>query len=93
MNHNYPLDFVNRAIWGKLIKKKLFKQILEDIGYEYTNDFINFAEDTIMVISLFHLAKSYYLMKEVGYLYTFYQKEKKIHKLENKVCKTINKIA
>ena len=90
MNNNYPSDFVNRAIWGKLIKKKLFKQILEYIGYEYTNDFINVAEDTIMVISLFHLAKSYYLMKEVGYLYTFEQKEKKIYKLENKVCRTIN---
>lgn len=82
-NNNYPSDFVNRAIWGKLIKQKLIKKILEDIGNEYTEDFINYAEDTIMVISLFHLANSYYLMKEVGYLYSFRQKKTIIQKIKN----------
>ena len=40
MNEKFPSDFVNRAIWGKLIKKKLFKKILSDVGVEYTEDFI-----------------------------------------------------
>jgi len=63
----------NRVIWGKLIKNELFQKILNYIGPEYTEDFINNAEDVIMSFSLFHLAKSYYVMREIGYYYTFLQ--------------------
>ena len=66
-NKNFPKDFPNRSICGKLISKELFNKMLEDIGSEYTDDYINYAEDTIMVVSLLHLANSYYFMKELGY--------------------------
>jgi len=92
MNEKFPSDFVNRAIWGKLIKKKLFNKILSDIGVEYTEDFINFAEDTLMVFSLLHLANSYYLLNEIGYLYFQGPKEKGFPFLKNKICKINYKI-
>ena len=37
------------------------------IGSEYLDDYINYAEDCIMAVSIFHNAKSYYVMKEIGY--------------------------
>ena len=82
----------SRTICGKLIKNELFQKILKYIGPEYTEDYINIAEDTIMAISLFHLANSFYLMQELGYYYSFDQKKFKIKKIENKVCKENNKL-
>ena len=38
------------------------------------------------------LAKSYYLMKELGYFYNLDDKRKEFSKLKNKVCKSNNKI-
>ena len=55
----------NRNICGKIIKNKIFKKVLIDnIGQKYTEDFILNYEDTIMVVSLFQISKSYYYMKE-----------------------------
>ena len=67
----------NRVIWGKLIRNELFQKILKYIGPKYTEDYINDAEDVIMSLSLYHLAKSYYVMKEIGYYYTFLQGRRK----------------
>ena len=89
---NYSADFPNRAIYAKLITKELFKKVLDDIGTEYTDDYINYAEDTLMVVSLLHLANSYYLMKEIGYFYTRNSKRESIQKNLNKICKPNNKI-
>ena len=80
---------INRAIWGKFIQNKLFKEILNYIGSEYLDDYINFAEDCIMTVSIFHNAKSYYVMKETGYYYNIDDKNKTI-KLKNKISNTIN---
>ena len=57
----------NTLIWGKLIKKELFKKVLKYIGHEFTDDYLNESEDVIMAVGVFHLAKSYYIMKEIGY--------------------------
>lgn len=92
MDKEFPSNFANRAIWGKLIKRKLFNKILDDVGVEYTDDFINVAEDTIMVFSLLHLAKSYYLFNDIGYLYFHGPKEKVFPILNPKVCKSNDKI-
>ena len=89
-NNNLYLE--NRAIWGRLISTELLNKMLLDVGKEFTDDYIDFAEDTIMVFSLFHLANSYYLMKEIGYFYSFDDKRKESSKLKNKVCKSNNKI-
>ena len=45
-----------------------------------------------MTIAIFHLANSYYFAKQIGYLYSFDPKVKDFPKLNNKVCKVIDKI-
>ena len=70
-NRNNIYSIKNRVIWGKLIKKEVLQKILIYIGQEYTDDYINNAEDVFLSLSLYHLAKSYYVMKEIGYYYTF----------------------
>ena len=76
----------NRVIWGKLIKKKIFLNLLNYIGPDITDDYITDYEDTIMAVSLFHLAQSYYVMKEVGLYYSFSIKNKKFEVVNTK-CK------
>ena len=63
-------NYLNRNIVSKIIKNKLFKQVLAFIGSKYTEDHIVTFEDTIMSISLFTLSNSYYLTKEPGYYRT-----------------------
>ena len=82
-------QLINRAIWAKFIKKTLFNKILNYIGSEYVDDYINYAEDCIMTVSIFHNAKSYYVMKEMGYYYKVDNKKTNI-KLKNKKCIPIN---
>ena len=84
--------FNNRAIWGKLIKNELFKKILEYLGPEFTDDYINEADDTFMSISLFNLAKSYYIMNEIGYYYSKDEKKNSFPKINSKICKFNYKI-
>ena len=67
----------NRNICGKIIKNKIFQKTLDNIGTKYTDDFILSYEDTIMTVSLFQIAKSYYYMKESGYYYSKDDKKKK----------------
>ena len=85
----YKNTLINRSICGKFIKNKLFKEILNYIGSEYVDDYINYAEDCIMAVSIFHNAKSYYVMKEMGYYYKVDDKNKTI-KLKNKICSINN---
>ena len=63
------IGFVNRNIVSKLIKRDLFINILEYISPNYTEHYMLDYEDSIMSISLFSLANSYYHMKEYGYYY------------------------
>ena len=90
MNKYYYIQ--NRIIYSKLIKKELFIEVLSFIGDEFLNDYINYAEDTLMIISIFHLAKSYYIMKEFGYYYSFQKKKNSIPHITKKICKTNNKL-
>ena len=92
INSKYHYYLRNRQIWGKFIKNELFQKALNYIGKDYTEDYINFAEDTIMAIGIYHMANSYYLAKEIGYLYSFDPKLKDFPKLSNKVCKFTDKI-
>ena len=59
-------NYLNRNIVSKIIKNKLFKQVLDFISSKYTEDYILTFEDTIMSVSLFILSNSYYLTKEPG---------------------------
>lgn len=86
------VTFNNRAIWGKLIKNELFQKILTFLGPEFTDDYINEAEDTFMSISLFNLAQSYYIMNEIGYYYSKDEKNNSFPKIRSKTCKINLKI-
>lgn len=61
--------FANRNIWAKFIRNEIFKKVLKYIGPKYTDDFIREYEDTIMSVSLFKVANSYFYLKECGYYY------------------------
>ncbi len=70
----YPVQ--NRNLCGKIIKNIILKKIINNIGAKYTEDYILNYEDTIMAVSLFQIAKSYYYMKENGYYYSKDDKKK-----------------
>ena len=57
-----------RNICSKLIKNSVMKKVLEKVGSKYTDNFMRNYEDTILTVTLFQIAKSYYLYKELGYL-------------------------
>ena len=82
----------NRCICAKLIRNEVFQQVLDNIGPKYTENFILQYEDTIMAVGLFQIAKSYYLMKGVGYYYSKDDFEDKFTSIKNKTCKPNNKI-
>ena len=71
----YKYTLISRSICGKFIKNNLFQESLNYIGSEYVDDYINYAEDCIMAVSVFHNAKSYYVMKEMGYYYVIDDKK------------------
>ena len=81
----------NRNICSKFVKNELFQKMLEFIGKEYTDDYINWAEDTIMAVALYHSANSFYVMREPGYYYSLHEPNQ-INKVDNKICKVNNKI-
>ena len=81
----------NRNIYSKFIKNELFQKMLDFIGPKYTDDYINIAEDTIMAVALYHLANSFYCMRESGYFYS-YGEENRVIKNNNRKCKPNDKL-
>jgi len=61
---------VCRSIWAKLIRNSLFQKVLEQVSNKYMDDFMNNYEDTILTVTLYQLAQSYYMFKQVGYYYS-----------------------
>ena len=78
--------YANRMIWGKLIKNKIFKSVLEYIGPKYTEDYLLDFEDTIMTVSLFHISNSYYYMDQCGYYTSSGECEISFPLLKSKKC-------
>ena len=91
-NNNFPHDYKNRAIWGKLVKKEVFQKMLEYIGDELSDEFITWGEDTLMVVALLRIANSYYFIKEYGYYRNIGNERRNSTKANNKVCKPNDKI-
>ena len=92
INNNFPKDFENRAIWGKLVKREVFLKTLEYIGEEFSDDYITWAEDTLMVVGLIRSANSYYFIKEYGYYRNVGKNRRPSSKINKKVCKLNDKI-
>ena len=92
INNNFPDDFKNRAIWSKLVRKEVFLKMLEYIGTEFSDDYIIWGEDTLMVVALVRTANSYYFIKEYGYYRNVGPNRRISSKIKNKVCKSNGKI-
>ena len=76
-----------RVIWGKLIKNEIFQKTLEKIGPKYTDDFMLVYEDCLITITLYQVAQSFYLYKEVGYYYSRDEFSGRFPFLPNNHCK------
>ena len=79
---------VCRSIWAKLIRNSLFKKVLEQVTDKYMSDFMNNYEDTIITVTLYQLAQSYYMFKQVGYYYSRDERAGKFPNVPGKVCST-----
>jgi len=75
-----------RTVWGKIVKNEIFQKTLDNIPEKYLYDYILGFEDTMITVSLYQVAQSYYGMRQPGYYYTFDEKRKGYPK-KNKVCK------
>jgi glycosyltransferase involved in cell wall biosynthesis len=76
-----------RGIWGKLVKNEILKKSIVNIGTKYTDDYITVYEDTMMSVSLYQVANSYYLMRYAGLYISKDDKSGRYPFLKNKVCK------
>ena len=69
-NNDKWRPIVCRCIWGRIIKNEVLKKAIEIIGPKYTDDYMMWYEDTTIVVTLYQIAQSFYLFKEVGYYYS-----------------------
>ena len=71
LSNDYSIRAIqNRSICAKIIKNKIFKEVLKLVGPKYTEDYILEYEDTIFTVALFQISNSYYYFKEEGYYYS-----------------------
>ena len=75
-----------RTIWGKIVKNEIFKKAIDNIGTKYTDDYIRGYEDTMMTVSLYQVAQSFYLMRQVGLYYSRDDKMGRFPILKEKKC-------
>jgi len=62
-------SFLCRTVWGKLIKNEILQKALDNIPSKYLNDYIVNFEDSMIMISLYQVANSYYCLRQLGYYY------------------------
>ena len=75
-----------RSIWAKLIKNSVFKKVLEQVGSKYMDSFMNDYEDTILTVTLYQIAQSYYMFREVGYYYSRDERSGRFPNVPGKTC-------
>ena len=68
--YDYQRSFFCRTVWGKLIKNEILQKALDFIPSKYLNDYIVNFEDIMIMISLYHVADSYYCLRQTGYYYS-----------------------
>ena len=56
-------------IWGKLIRREVFMEVIDGIGEYYYNQHMSLHEDGLIIFILFRKAKSYIFIKEYGTVY------------------------
>ena len=77
---------VCRSIWAKLIRNSLFQKVLEQVGSKYMDAFMNNYEDTILTVTLFQLAQSYFMFRELGYYYSRDERGGNFPAIPGKTC-------
>ena len=75
-----------RSIWAKLIKNSVFQKVLEQVGSKYMDSFMNNYEDTILTVTLYQIAQSYYMFREVGYYYSRDERSGRYPDVPGKTC-------
>ena len=76
-----------RTVWGKIVKNEIFQKTLDNIPSKYLYDYILGFEDTMITISLYQVANSYYCLKQPGYYYTFDERRNRYPLTKTKKCK------
>ena len=76
-----------RTLWSKIIRNEIFQKALDNIPEKYLNDYILGFEDTMITVSLYQVAQSYYCLRQPGYYYTFDERSRRYLFTKNKKCK------
>ena len=76
-----------RTVWGKIVKNEVFQKTLDNIPEKYLYDYILGFEDTMITVSLYQVAQSYYTLRQPGYYYTLDEKKNRFPVKNNKKCK------
>ena len=76
-----------RTVWGKIVRNEIFQKTLDNIPNKYLYDFILGFEDTMITVSLYQVANSYYCLRQPGYYYTLDERKNKYPLTKNKICK------
>ncbi len=56
-------------LWGKLIKKQVYMEVLKNIDNYYLNQHMTLHEDGLIIFILFKVAKRYLFIEEFGMFY------------------------
>ena len=75
-----------RTVWGKIVKNNVYQKTLDVIPKKYSDDFILGFEDTMITVSMFNVAQSFYLMNHTGYYYTFDERKGRFPLAKNRRC-------
>ena len=71
----YEYEHENRTLqteynlWGKLIKKQIYMEVLKNIDNYYLNQHMTLHEDGLIIFILFKVAKRYLFIEEFGMFY------------------------
>ena len=71
----YEYEHENRTLqteynlWGKLIKRQVYMEVLKNIDNYYLNQHMTLHEDGLIIFILFKIAKRYLFIEEFGMFY------------------------
>lgn len=83
----------NLVLWGNIIKRKLFFELLNKLSDYYKKKYFILYEDSPIVFILFKYAKSYVFFNLTGYIYIYNKKSTYINRKKTKnINTTINNI-
>ena len=70
-NNTQIIRLIDGYIWGKCIKKLIYKKALDKLGEEIYTQYLNFGEDRIVNFVLFQVANSFKYINEYGIIYYY----------------------